>query len=136
MTAIVSDTILEYAKNPPNKYRMLDPTIAHIETNRSCGDTMHVYLRIESDTITDFTFEGDTAIITTAAAAMVGEWMVGQPTAKMLEMRYPDVRELLGQDLSPKRQIAACLALLATRNALHLYLRDGKKDDFSDLIDP
>ena len=53
----------------------------------------------------------------------------------VLVMRYPEIRAMLGQDVTPKRQMAACLALVATRNALHIYRNDGLKDDFSDVID-
>ncbi len=36
--------------------------------------------------------------------------------------------------VSPRRKRAQVLALLATRNALHEYLKDGKRDDFSDVL--
>lgn len=39
-----------------------------------------------------------------------------------------------GITVSPRRKRAQVLALLATRNALHEYLADGKKDDFSDVL--
>lgn len=42
---------------------------------------------------------------------------------------------MLGMDVSPKRKMAACLALLATRNGIHTYLGDGVSDDFSDVIE-
>lgn len=37
--------------------------------------------------------------------------------------------------VSPKRKLAASLALLATRNALHKLRRDGIVDDFSDVLE-
>ena len=49
-------------------------------------------------------------------------------------MTYSDVKEMLGMDISPKRKLAACFPLLATRNAIHAYLKDGKRDDFSDVL--
>lgn len=36
--------------------------------------------------------------------------------------------------VSPRRHRAQVLALLATRNAIHEYLKDGKRDDFSDVL--
>jgi NifU-like protein involved in Fe-S cluster formation len=45
--SLVSETILEYAKNPPNKGILSNSTFAYDETNRSCGDSMTVYLKIE-----------------------------------------------------------------------------------------
>jgi len=37
-------------------------------------------------------------------------------------------------EVSPRRRRAQVLALLATRNAIHAYLQDGQKDDFSDIM--
>ncbi len=39
-----------------------------------------------------------------------------------------------GIEVSPRRKRAQVLPLLATRNALHLYLKDSLKDDFSDIL--
>jgi len=39
-----------------------------------------------------------------------------------------------GIEVSPRRKRAQVLALLATRNAIHSYYNDGKKDDFSDIL--
>lgn len=135
MSSDANTLILEYAKNPPNKGALANPTFSYHEENRSCGDSMIVHVRIENDTIEDFAFEGDTAIVTTAAAAIFGESIIGMPIQEILGMTYRHIREMLGADISPKRQMAACLALLATRNGIRKYLGDGVKDDFSDVIE-
>lgn len=135
MSADANALILEYAKNPPNKGTLASPTFSYHEENRSCGDSMMVHVKIDNDTIEDFSFEGDTAIVTTAAAAIFGESIIGMPIQEILGMTYRHIREMLGADISPKRQMAACLALLATRNGIHKYLEDGVKDDFSDVIE-
>ena len=87
---------------------------------------MTIYLQIvgngEQAIVNDFKFKGDTAIITTAAAAMFGEVIIGSQLQLILAMTYTDIRAILGQDISPKRQMAACLGLLATRNGIHKYL--------------
>ena len=36
--------------------------------------------------------------------------------------------------ISERRKMASVLGLLTTRNALHLYLQDGKKDTFDDVL--
>jgi hypothetical protein len=37
-------------------------------------------------------------------------------------------------EVSPRRKQASVLWLLTTRNAIHQYLDDGKKDEFDDII--
>jgi len=40
-----------------------------------------------------------------------------------------------GFEVSPRRKRAAVIAILATRNAIHEYLKDNKKDVFDDIIE-
>jgi len=40
-----------------------------------------------------------------------------------------------GFEVSPRRKRAAVIAILATRNALHEYLKDSKEDVFDDIIE-
>lgn len=134
MNSDASALILEYAKNPPNKGIIENPTFSYDEKNRSCWDSIIVYICIENEIVTDFSFSGDTAIVTTAAAAIFGESILGIHMRDILSYTYQNISEMIGGNISPKRQMAACLALLATRNGIHEYLKDGLKDDFSDVI--
>lgn len=43
---VYNETILAYAKNPPNKLKLENPSITHYEENRTCGDAMEVFLQI------------------------------------------------------------------------------------------
>jgi hypothetical protein len=40
---------------------------------------------------------------------------------------------MIEMEVSPRRRRASVFALLATRNAVHLYLKDGKEDSFEDV---
>lgn len=40
-----------------------------------------------------------------------------------------------GFEVSPRRKRAAVIAILATRNAIHEYLKDNQKDTFDELIE-
>jgi hypothetical protein len=40
-----------------------------------------------------------------------------------------------GFTVSTRRKRSAVIAILATRNAIHKYLKDNEKDTFEDLID-
>lgn len=129
----VDAVFLEYAKNPPNKGILENPTVSHFEENRTCGDSLEVYLLIEDGRFKDFSFEGKTSIVTTACAAMFGEAILGEPVESVLSMNQSDMVEIAGP-VSPRRKAASVLGLLATRNAVHKYLGDGVTDDFSDVL--
>ena len=131
----LEEILAAYGKNPPNKGTLAEPTISHHEENRLCTDQITVHLRLsDAGTITDFAFEGDLTIVTTACASIFGESIVGMSAREILGLTYTYMRELLGADISSRRRPASVFALLATRNALHQYLGDGRADDFSDIF--
>lgn len=135
MSQLYSETFLEYAKNPPNKGILDDATIRHFEENRNCGDALEVFLRLdETGVIKDFSFEGNTAIVTTACTSIFGESILGMQINEILVMDYWTVREMIGFDVSPRRKQASVLGLLATRNAIHMHRGDEVMDDFSDVL--
>jgi hypothetical protein len=53
---------------------------------------------------------------------------------EVLTKDYDYIVELIWEEVSPRRQKAAVFGLVATRNAIHKYLNDWKKDDIFDLI--
>ncbi|MDP2104120.1 MAG: iron-sulfur cluster assembly scaffold protein, partial [Candidatus Gracilibacteria bacterium] len=117
MTQLYSDTFLEYAKNPPNRGILEDPTVKYFEENRSCGDSLTVYLKISMlGKIADFSFTGNTAIVTTACVSILGEVILGMDIEDILKMDYTAIREMIGFDVSPRRKSASVLGLLAIRN--------------------
>lgn len=119
---MTNEVITYYSKNPPNRGEMESPTIRYKEENRNCSDTIEVFLRIENNILTDWSFEGMTSIITTATASVYGESVVGKTLDEILKTDYKYVRDLVGEDISPRRQKAAVFGLVATHNAIHKYL--------------
>jgi NifU-like protein involved in Fe-S cluster formation len=135
MSPVYTETFLEYAKNPPNRGILESPTIRHFEENRNCGDALEVFLQLdEMGFIVDFSFDGNTAIVTTACTSIFGESIIGLNISDILAMDQHSVREMIGFDVSSRRKQASVLGLLATRNAIHVYLNDNVVDDFSDVL--
>ncbi|PZM85022.1 hypothetical protein DLH72_02365 [Candidatus Gracilibacteria bacterium] len=129
-----NDLITFYSKTPPNKGVLENYDIKHYEDNSVCGDDLEVYLKIEDGKIKDFSFDGDTAIITTACASILGENIIGMNLEEVLEKDYDYIESLIGMPVSSRRRNAAVLGLMTTINAIHKYLDDGKTVDFDDLI--
>ncbi|PID87445.1 hypothetical protein CSB07_01400 [Candidatus Gracilibacteria bacterium] len=130
-----NETIVFYSKTPPNKGILGDFDIEFWEKNRTCGDDLKVYLKINSDnTIANWSFEGDTAIITTACASIFGESIIGMKLEEVLTLDYDYIENLIGMPVSSRRKNASVLGLLTTRNAIHKYLGDNNLDTFDDLV--
>lgn len=130
-----NDLITFYSKTPPNKWVLKDYTIKHYEENSVCWDDLEVYLKIEDWKITDFAFDWDTAIITTACASILWENIIWMTLEEVLEKNYDYIESLIWMPVSTRRKNAAVLGLLTVINAIHIYLKDGKTIDFDDLID-
>jgi nitrogen fixation NifU-like protein len=65
-----NETIIYYSKHPQNKKVLENYDIEFWEENRTCGDDLKVYIKIDNNAVTDWSFVGETAIITTACASL------------------------------------------------------------------
>lgn len=129
-----NETITFYSKTPPNKWLLESYDISFWEENRTCGDDLKVYIKLEDWVIQDWSFEWDTAIITTACASIFGESIIGMKADEVLDLGYTYIEELIWMPVSERRRKASVLGLLTTRNALHKYLEDGKHNVFDDIL--
>lgn len=129
-----NETITFYSKTPPNKGVLDTYDISFWEENRTCGDDLKVYIQLENGIIKDWSFEWDTAIITTACASIFGESVIGMKAGEVFELGYNYIEELIGMPVSDRRKQASVLGLLTTRNALHKFLEDGEHDTFDIIL--
>jgi len=129
-----NETITFYSKTPPNRWVLDDFDISFWEENRTCGDDLKVYIKIENWIIKKWSFQWDTAIITTACASIFGESIIDMKIEEIFAFWYKYIEELIEMPISDRRKQASVLWLLTTRNALHTYLQDGKIDTFDDVL--
>jgi nitrogen fixation NifU-like protein len=126
--------IIEYSQNPTNKYIMEDATIRYREHNRICADVIEVFLKIENNTLIDYSFDGYMSIVATACAAVTGESLIEQDLDIILTYDENYIKEIIGDGISPRRRNASLIGLLAVKNAIHEYRKDGVREDFSDIL--
>jgi len=128
-----ADLIIEYSKNPSNKGMLENATIRYREHNRVCADVVEVFLIIENGELRQFMFDGYMSIVATACVSITGELLEGWKISDILELNETFIHENIGTDISPRRRYASLIGLLAIKNAIHEFLQDGKKEDFSDI---
>lgn len=126
--------IIEYSQNPGNKYIMDDATIRYREHNRICADVIEVFLKIENNTLIDYSFDGYMSIVATACASITGESLLGVDLDTILTYNEHYIQEIIGDGISPRRKNASLIGLLAVKNAIHEYRKDGVREDFSDIM--
>lgn len=128
-----ADLIMAYSVDTPHKFIMENPTIHYRETNRVCSDVVEVFLRIENDKITEFSFDGYMSITATACVSITGELLTGKGIDEIFSLDEKFIHENIGTDISPRRRHASLIGLLAIKNALHAYKNDEITEDFSDI---
>jgi nitrogen fixation NifU-like protein len=71
--------ILDHASNPHHHYVVPDATNEKTLHNTTCGDTINLSLRLDSNgTITDIGFTGEGCTISQASASMLTDVMLGK----------------------------------------------------------
>ena len=101
-----NETIIYYSKNPTNKGKLDNFDIEFWEENRTCWDDLKVYLKIDDNKISDWSFEGDTAIITTACASVFGEynsWTMAALLLSSANMIFLEITEWSSSDRQVKK---------------------------------
>lgn len=129
-----NESIIYYSKNPPNKFKLEDYNVEYKEKNELCGDDLNIYIKIEDNKIIDWSFTWDSSIIATACSSIMWESIIWMDIKEILNLNSRYIEELIWQEISNKRKKSSVLALLATRNAIHIFLKDNIKDDFDILI--
>jgi nitrogen fixation protein NifU and related proteins len=121
MPALYSDILLDHFRHPRN-YGSLDaPNISNEQFNPLCGDRIRIELKLEESIVSEARFKGDGCAISTAAASLLTEMVVGQHLAQLAD--FPDARLVaaLESNIQPARLQCALLPLLALREGLKQY---------------
>ena len=74
--AVVNEEVKEYSKNPLCNYEMQDPDVTRHEGNFICGDDITVYLKIQDDKVSEFSYDGNPSTVSLAAASFLSELII------------------------------------------------------------
>lgn len=110
-TSIYQDIILDHYRNPRHHGSLEHPTHQGDGINSSCGDKLHMDIRVEDDTIQEVRFQGVGCAISQASASLLTESIVGRPVAEVIRLTPGDVLKMLGVTLSPSRVKCGLLSL-------------------------
>lgn len=130
MSDMAREIILDYTRNPRNKGRLVEPTVAHEERNPTCGDVVRIELLIEGDVVTEVRFDGRGCSISQAAASMLTEMVEGKTLDEVRTIAKEDLLEAVGMPLGPARLKCALLSLKALKVAAY-----GLEEEWSWSVD-
>lgn len=114
---LFSEIILHLYKEPLN-FRALKNASSEAELgNPSCGDKVHVFLKIENGKIADASFLGNGCAISTASASLLTEMVKGKTVAEAKGITAKQLFQELGGVIQTRVRCAT-LGLSALKKAL------------------
>ncbi len=122
---IYSETVIDHAMNPRNLGTM-ENFDGFAKITGPCGDTMEVWLKVKSNTITDIYFMTDGCGTSIASGSMATELAKGKSIGGVLQMSQQDVLEALGS-LPEDSQHCALLAANTLKAAIRDHLAMQKE---------
>ena len=121
MPALYSNILLDHFRHPRN-YGSLDaPDISNEQFNPLCGDRIRLELKLEQSRVSEARFKGDGCAISTAAASLLTELVLGKNLEELTNVSDEQLISALESNIQPARLQCALLPLHALREGLKNY---------------
>jgi nitrogen fixation NifU-like protein len=118
---IKAEIILDHYRNPRNYGKLENATSSVTEYNPICGDTIHMQILFEGETVREAKFIGRGCSISQAAASMITEMIKGKSVDYVLFMKKDDFLSTIGFNLGPAREKCALLSFNAVEKIVKGY---------------
>ena len=111
---LYNELIKDHANNPRNCRLMEDATNQAPGFNRTCGDSLVLYLKVENNIIQDASFVGEGCQIFKASASLMTDRLKGKTTAEA-EALFNAFHEVLTTDVELSAELGKLAALGGVR---------------------
>lgn len=118
---LYEQNILDHYRAPRNVGRLRKPVYQAEEANRSCGDKISVFLKLDDGVISKIKFIGHGCAISQAAISILTEELLGKKATAVLKYNFTTLKKILGIAISERRYNCAMLGLRAIQTALKNY---------------
>lgn len=107
------EIIIDHYKSPRNFGEMVGADVSMEESNASCGDMIRIQVKTQGEknlVIKEMKWQGVGCAISTAAASMISEKVVGMNKEALEKFGEAGIIEMLGGEINPGRMKCATLA--------------------------
>jgi nitrogen fixation NifU-like protein len=94
---LYQETILEHNKNPRNFREIEGADKEAVGNNPLCGDALHVFVKMDGDTVSDVAFKGSGCAISKASASMMTQTVKGKTREEAEELFHEFQRMVTGK---------------------------------------
>ncbi len=103
--------IMDHYKKPRNKGSLEENSVTIDMNNPTCGDRIHLTLKINNDIVEDAKFDGEGCSISMSSASMMTEVIKGKKLEEALELADIFSKMMLGEEYSDKYDLGDVEAL-------------------------
>ncbi|GAB0171177.1 Fe-S cluster assembly sulfur transfer protein SufU [Lysinibacillus sp. RC79] len=103
--------IMDHYKNPRNKGSIEDDAVTIDMNNPTCGDRIHLTLKVTDGIVEDAKFDGEGCSISMSSASMMTQLIKGKKVEEALELAEIFSKMMMGEDYSEKYDLEDVEAL-------------------------
>jgi len=90
--------IMDHYKNPSNKGSLEEDSVTIDMNNSTCGDRIHLTLKVEAGIVKDAKFDGEGCSISMSSASMMTQIIKGKKIEEALELADIFSKMMLGEE--------------------------------------
>ena len=103
--------IMDHYKNPRNKGSIEEDAVTIDMNNPTCGDRIHLTLKVTDGVVEDAKFDGEGCSISMSSASMMTQLIKGKKVEEALELADIFSKMMMGEDYSDKYDLEDVEAL-------------------------
>ncbi|KOP78078.1 nitrogen fixation protein NifU [Lysinibacillus sp. FJAT-14745] len=103
--------IMDHYKNPRNKGSIEEDAVTIDMNNPTCGDRIHLTLKVTDGIVEDAKFDGEGCSISMSSASMMTQIIKGKKVEEALELAEIFSKMMMGEDYSEKYDLEDVEAL-------------------------
>lgn len=111
LDTLYRQVIMDHYKNPRNKGTLEDGSLTVDMNNPTCGDRIHLTMKVEDGRVADAKFEGEGCSISMASASMMTQTVIGKDTETALKLSHIFSEMMQGKDYDGEEDLGDIEAL-------------------------
>lgn len=96
--------IMDHYKNPRNRGSLEDGNLTVDMNNPTCGDRIHLTMKLDNGIVADAKFEGEGCSISMASASMMTQAIIGQDADSALKLAHIFSEMIQGKELDDEEE--------------------------------
>lgn len=118
-----SQKILKYFKNPKHAGRIKNPDGVGDVINKTCGDSMRVYIKVKNEKISKIRIETLGCVAAISSSEALAELVEGKSLSDALKIKKEDIIKKLGGKMPAEKIHCSVLAQDGLKKAIENYFK-------------